>query len=76
MAFHIDLSQINLDQETKARISAKINSAILSEIAHLDLSNSTVIAGRLPGGGFPYGIIVRNGLKSFSELQEKTLFKE
>jgi hypothetical protein len=66
MTFHVDLNTLNLDQETSARISAKISSVILAEIAHLDLSQTTTIIGRL--NPQIRGIVAINNLKNLSDI--------
>lgn len=59
MGFHINLNALNLDAETSARIGTKISSLILAEIAHLDLSETTAIIGKLGPGTRGY-IAVKN----------------
>jgi len=66
MSFHIDLKTLNLDPETSARISAKISSVVLAEIAHLDLSEMTTVIGKL--GPEIRGIIAIKDLKSLSDI--------
>jgi len=66
MSFHINLNSLSLDAETSARISAKISSVVLAEIAHLDLSENTTIIGKL-GPGIR-GIIAVKNLNKLSEL--------
>ncbi len=62
MQFHINLDELKLGPEVTARISAKINSVITNEIAHIDLSKFTLIGGRLGPGTI--GFIARNELQS------------
>lgn len=66
MGFHIDLKTLNLDAETSARISAKISSVVLAEIAHLDLSETTTIIGKL-GPGIE-GVVAIKDLKKLSDI--------
>ncbi|WP_431824158.1 hypothetical protein [Burkholderia sp. F1] len=66
MSFHINLSTLNLDAETSARISSKISSVILAEIAHLDLSETTAIIGKLGPG--TRGIIAIKNLNNLSDI--------
>ena len=66
MSFQINLHALNLDAETSARISAKINSVILAEIAHLDLSEVTTIIGKL-GPGIR-GIIAIKNLQHLADI--------
>ena len=66
MSFHIDLKALNLDSEVGARISAKISAVVLAEIAHLDLSEVTTIAGRL-GPGIR-GLIAIRDLKKLADI--------
>lgn len=66
MSFHINLNTLNLDAETSARISAKISSVVLAEIAHLDLSETTTIMGKL-GPGIR-GIIAVKNLNKLSDI--------
>lgn len=65
MGFHINLDTLNLDPETSARISAKVSSVVLAEIAHLDLREVTTVAGKL-GPGIR-GIIALNDLGKLGE---------
>lgn len=66
MSFHVDLKSLNLDPETSARISTKISSVVLSEIAHLDLSEVTTVVGKLAPD--LRGIYVIKDLKSLKDL--------
>ncbi|WP_143286652.1 hypothetical protein [Burkholderia ubonensis] len=66
MSFHINLSTLNLDAETSARISSKISSVILAEIAHLDLSETTAIIGKLGPG--TRGIIAIKNLNNLADI--------
>ena len=66
MSFHINLKTLNLDPETSARVSTKISSVVLAEIAHLDLSGMTTIIGRLGPG--TQGIIALKELKNLSDI--------
>lgn len=66
MSFHINLDSLNLDAETSARISAKISSVVLAEIAHLDLSRHTTIHGKLGHG--TQGIIAIDDLNKLGEI--------
>ena len=65
-SFHIDLNALSLDPETSARISTKIGSMILAEVAHLDLSEDTVVVGKL-GPGIR-GIIAVKALQNLADL--------
>jgi hypothetical protein len=66
MAFHVDLKALNLDAETSARVSTKISSVTLNEIAHLDLSETTTIIGKLGPG--TRGIIAIKDLASLADI--------
>ncbi len=66
MAFHIDLKALNLDDETSARVSTKISAVTLNEIAHLDLSETTTIIGKLGPG--TRGIIAIRDLNSLADI--------
>lgn len=69
MSFHVDLNALKLDPETSARISAKISAMALNEIAHLDLSQTTTIIGKL-GPGIQ-GIIAINDLETLPEIANR-----
>jgi hypothetical protein len=66
MSFHIDLKTLNLDSDTSGRISAKIGSLVLAEIAHLDFGDVTTIIGRLGPG--TRGIIAIRNLSKLGDL--------
>ena len=67
MTIYINLTELQLDAETHARISHKVNVAILGEIAHLDLSKVTTIGGKL--GPETVGFIATNDItKALAEI--------
>lgn len=72
--FHINLGSLNLDPETSARISNKIGSIVLTEIAHLDLSETTTIIGKL-GPGIR-GIIALKDLSSLADIPAQQAAQE
>jgi len=69
VAFHVDLKALKLDPETSARISAKISAVAISEVAHLDLTRTTTIIGKL--GPEIHGIIAINDLKALSDIANR-----
>ena len=66
MSFHVDLKSLDLDAETSARISAKISSVVLAEIANLDLSDMTTVIGKLSPG--IRGIIAFKNLGNLADI--------
>ncbi|MFN8446605.1 MAG: hypothetical protein U0175_37785 [Caldilineaceae bacterium] len=74
MAFHVNLNALNLDDETSARVSTKISSVALNEIAHLDLSETTTIIGKL-GPGIR-GIIAIKNLNSLADIATHEAIKQ
>ena len=68
--FVVSLGSLDLDEAAQARISSKISSVVMSEIAHLDLSDALVVAGRIPGG-LINGIYLLKNIKQFSQIEEQ-----
>lgn len=66
----VDFGALGLDDATAGRVGAKVSSAVLSELAGVDLGSCTIAAGRLGPG--VRGFVCARHLKDLAAL-EKTV---